>query len=334
MRCRAIASRLGFAAEGTRVIASDLPAGLAAAVRSWGWSVTEIGDLPPAEDAQVTSALLDSSGGCDALLIDHYGLDAAWERQVSAPGRLRVVVDDLGDRRHECEILINPSLGAAEPAAEGAPGHPAPLALLGPRFAPLDPAYDRIRPKHRDGRVHDLLVFLGGATRSSDLGPLIDALTDPDLGIERATIVLGHAFPDGDDVRERAAALTQVTVLDRVESMLPLLEEADLAIGAPGGAQWERCAAGLPTLTVLTHPNQVHDCSAFEAAGATRHLGALQDMTAPRWHAALAAISRSPEALTSMGNAAARLVDGREQAWADARATVASRLETSDGGQP
>jgi UDP-2,4-diacetamido-2,4,6-trideoxy-beta-L-altropyranose hydrolase len=279
-----------------------------------------------------TAAVLRRIGPFDALLIDHYGLDASWELEFDAPPTQRIVIDDLGDRPHECEVLIDPSIDATEPGATRGPAGHALLYLLGPNFAPLDPSYDRISPKPRDGLVHDLLVFLGGATTSSDLAPLLAALEDPAVGIERIVVLLGHSFPDRAAVHARAAGLPHLTVVDQATSMIPLLESADLAIGAPGGAQWERCAAGLPTLTVLTNPNQEGDCASFQASGATRHVGRLQDVSAAGWREALAAMSSDPEKLLEMGAAASRLVRGREQSWAAARATVASRLGASNGG--
>jgi UDP-2,4-diacetamido-2,4,6-trideoxy-beta-L-altropyranose hydrolase len=317
---------------GTVLVTASLPERLLPTVQAWGWTVREIGSLPVAEDAAATRAILDQDASITAVLVDHYDLDGAWERGLRTPGRLVIVLDDLADRPHDCDVLISPSPGGAEEPLPS-PDAGRPTTFRGPRYAPLDPAYDEIRPRTRTGAVDHLLVFLGGATDGSDLLPLIDALAGSDVGIDQTTIVLGHAFTNRDQVHSRVATLPRVRVIDSVASMIPVLLTADLAIGAPGGAQWERCAAGLPTLTALTHPNQRHDCLAFESAGATRHLGDLQDMTMPRWQEALLHATGDPASLAAMSTRAAELVARREEAWSTARDNLRSMLSAAPGGQ-
>ena len=330
MRCRSVAERLGFPATDTLLVTASLPPGLRRVASAWGWQVVEIGALSPAEDARATADVLGRPGSARALLLDHYGLDASWEAAVGCPGLLTVVIDDLRDRPHECDVLIDPSVDAGRVPGADSGSHA--LLLLGPRYAPLSPAYDDVTPRRRTGRPRELLVFLGGGTGGRDLLPLLDSLDGLSMPLDRTTVVLGHAFTDRTLVHARALSVPGVTVLDSVDSMLPLLQSADLAIGAPGGAQWERCAVGVPTLTVLTHPNQARDCASFEAAGATRHLGDLRSMSVDHWRRALQASLADHAGLAAMGAAAASLVDGRQDAWEAARTSVQSRLPTVEGG--
>ena len=59
-----------------------------------------------AQDSQGTAHAL-SDGSVDWLVVDHYALDARWEAELrSAAGRL-LVIDDLADRRHDCDVLLD-----------------------------------------------------------------------------------------------------------------------------------------------------------------------------------------------------------------------------------
>jgi spore coat polysaccharide biosynthesis predicted glycosyltransferase SpsG len=268
-------------------------------------------------------------GPISLVVVDHYGLSADWEDLVGATGVRMVVVDDLADRPHRCDVLIDPTIGRT--VADRVPQllDSATVQLLGPMYALLRPEFDDMVPRLRDGRVESLLVFLGGATSSELLEPLVETLELMGPECPRTTIVLGDAFVGGTLIHARADSMPGVTILDRTADMPGLLTMADLAIGATGGAQWERCAAGVPTLTVQTARNQAPDVAAFERLGATRHLGRLEEMTADTWLEALRWAMANSDAVAAMSAAAASLVADRATAWEAASELIVGSASTT-----
>jgi len=253
--------------------------------------------------------------------VDHYHLGVAWENTVrGSVGRL-LVIDDLADRTHSCDVLIDPTLaeGGSERHAESVVTT---ARLLGPRFALLDPAYDSWKQRERRGRIGSWLVYLGGATSAADVIPLLTAFSDIGEPGVTLTLVLGRAFVGAEEIHSAGESLGRVWILDWTDRMPALLTEADCAIGAPGGAQWERCALGVPTLTVLTASNQEHDALAFQAAGATRHLGSLASMTVERWRSAFEWAHSHSADIEAMSRAASAVVADRQDAWASALPTI------------
>jgi len=302
-----------------------LTPGIRKIVDSIGWHVRDIGNTGSEEsDARATVVALADVNDVDLLVVDSYQLSAAWEEIVRESVRRLVVIDDLADREHACDVLIDPTI--TDVSSDRHMESVVDTAMfLGPKYALLDPAYDTLIPRERNGSIRSWLVYLGGATSEYDVLPLLsafDAMHRPEVTM---TLVLGRAFVGHDAVISAAESIGGVRILDWTDDMPALLTETDCAIGAPGGAQWERCALGVPTLTVLTTPNQKHDGAAFEAVGATRYLGPLASMTSKQWSSALDWAHSHPVEIRSMSLAASSVVADRQPAWASAVPLILGR---------
>ena len=320
VRCSALLRRLGIEPASVVLVTGSLTPGIRGLVDSIGWRVRTIeGSAEEESDARATIDIIEAIGDVELLVVDHYRLGAAWENRVRGSiGRL-VVIDDLANRPHSCDVLIDPTLDEV-----GSDRHAEAVVttarLLGPRFALLDPAYDSWKQRERHGQIRSWLVYLGGATCAADVIPLVTAfreINSPGVTLT-LTLVLGQAFVGAEEVRLLSDPLGGVWILDWTDQMPALLTEADCAIGAPGGAQWERCALGVPTLTVLTAENQEHDAQAFESAGTTRHLGPLAEMTVERWRSAFKWALANPDEVASMSQAATKITLHRGDAWRNA----------------
>jgi len=321
-RCSALLRRLGIESSSVVLVTESLTPGIRGLVDSIGWQVRTIeGSAEEESDARATVDIIYETGDVELLVVDHYRLGVAWENTVRGSADRLVVIDDLADRPHSCDVLIDPTLAevGSKRHAESVVTH---ARLLGPRFALLDPAYDSRKPRERRGLIRSWLVYLGGATSAADVIPLLTAFSDIGEPGVTLTLVLGRAFVGADEVRSAGEPLGGVWILDWTDQMPALLTEADCAIGAPGGAQWERCALGVPTLTVLTASNQEHDALAFEAAGATHQLGRLTDMTVQRWRSALEWAHSHPADIEAMSRAASAVVADKQDAWASAIPTI------------
>jgi UDP-2,4-diacetamido-2,4,6-trideoxy-beta-L-altropyranose hydrolase len=329
VRCSALVQRLGLATSPVVLVSASLADGTRRRVEDLGWAVRLIDRQPDqSSDARATLASVADLAPLQLTVVDHYGLSDQWERLVRDTTRRLVVVDDLADRPHLCDVLIDPTIAADSWDRYRGLLSPDTSRLLGPAYALLRPEFDAVTPRTRDGQVETLLVFLGGAASAADVIPLVDALAAAGSWGPTTTIVLGDAFVGPQEVHARSVGLDRLTVLDRTDDMPGLLAWADLAIGATGGAQWERCAAGVPTLTVLTADNQSHDAAAFERCGATWHLGRLSEMTETSWTHALQWAVKHPGAIAAMSAAAAGLVADRARAWEGARSTILGSAES------
>ena len=209
----------------------------------------------------------------DWLIIDHYALDERWERQLRGNCHRLMVMDDLADRLHDCDVLLDPSLGRKRADYESLI-FDSTITLLGPQYALLRPEFAALRAKslaRRDGAtLQHLLVTMGGVDKDNATGRVLDALDAANLPSDlQISVVMGAQAPWLANVQARAERMRiRTDVLVGVTDMARLMLHSDLAIGAAGGTSWERCCMGLPTFVVCLADNQFEMAAALQNAGA------------------------------------------------------------------
>ena len=229
-----------------------------------------------AQDAEACAPIL-AAQRPDWLIVDHYALDARWERALAPHYRKLMVIDDLADRPHACNLLLDQTFG--RDAADYRPLVPADCRLLcGSQYALLRPEFAALRPYSLQRRarpaLRELLITMGGVDKDNATGQVLHALRTCPLPAEcRITVVMGPTAPWLEEVRTQAQDMPWPTrVLVGVSDMAQLMADSDLAIGAAGATSWERCCLGLPTAMMVLAENQRHAARLLEQASAVRML--------------------------------------------------------------
>ena len=235
-----------------------------------------------ASDAQQTLAAMHGMP-VDWLVVDHYALDARWEKQVGAACGKLLVIDDLADRSHDCDLLLDQNwLGDGPDMRYQGLVPDRCRMLLGPQQALLTPEYAQLRASmpERDGIIRRVLVFMGGADPSNQTSKVLEALTHPALQSLAVDVVVGVNHPAPERIRKAAAERPATTVHQGIPSLAGLMAHADLMIGAGGSTAWERMCLGLPAIVIGIALNQLEICRALMAAGYVRFLGEMDTVTA------------------------------------------------------
>lgn len=229
-----------------------------------------------ATDVQDTQqALSPQAGGqpLDWLVVDHYALDARWEEALRPQAQSIMVIDDLADRPHACDLMLDQNLGRKEADYGGLlKGN---TTLLGPQYALLRPEFAALRVQSLARRqanppLRRLLITMGGVDKDNATGQVLAALQSCNVPADlRVTVVMGPHAPWLAQVQAQAMQMPWPTeVLAGVDNMAQLMAESDLAIGAAGSTSWERCCLGLPTIQVALAQNQEAIAQALSRAGA------------------------------------------------------------------
>ena len=114
-----------------------------------------------ADDSVETSIAIGDTDP-DWLIVDHYSLDWAWEQRMRRKVRKIMVIDDMTDRFHDCDLLLNQNLGLdSMPVYARLLPEKANL-VLGPQFALLRPEFHEFRSK-LNPRVGSMKRILSGA---------------------------------------------------------------------------------------------------------------------------------------------------------------------------
>lgn len=247
------------------------------------------------------------------LVVDHYALDERWELGIRARCGKLLVVDDLANRPHSADVLVDQTPGR-HPADYGDVLAPGTRCLLGPRHALLRSEFRDARSRGLARRpsdgVQNVLVSMGGVDRLNATGRVLHALSRSGLPIDcSVTVVLGPDAPWLGEVQALAheVPLTCRVLVD-VPDMADLAVRSDIAIGAAGVAALERCCVGLPSVLVLVAENQRRGALGLQAAGAAEFLGSVEEIDAKLAPAVEAFFAR-PRRM-AVARAAAALVDG------------------------
>ena len=254
MRCLTLANALAEAdwrvlfacVEGTTRVVSAL-------ARS-GFDVIELAD--PLNSSELAGKL---DGHFDAMVFDQYDIDASYERALRPFADILVVIDDLADRQHDCDLLIDQTFGrSAADYIELVPAGStilagAQYALLRPEFAAAREA-SLVRRANAKG-VKRILISMGLTDIGGITQKVLQAALKADTGAS-IDVVLGSDAQSLSAVRELASRRGDIAVYIDTPDICSLMVEADLAIGAAGTTTWERCCLGLPTITLVLAENQ------------------------------------------------------------------------------
>lgn len=299
MRCLAIADALHAQRGHCAFACRPLPATLQHKLHAY--PLLELDD-----DAAFWSALTELTPRW--LIVDHYGLDAEFESRARTQGCKLLVLDDLADRRHDADLLLDQGPLRRDADYRALLNADCQL-LLGADYALLRPEFIA-RRKAAVSPFRRGFISFGGADPAHACRRTLQTLTaTPWWSGCEWTLLAGAANPDWPALQQWLAEHpARVTLLRHSDEVARLLAEHDFAIGAAGGMMWERCCIGLPTLSIPIVANQQFN----DAVIAHFQLGermTLSELDEPaRLDAALSRLQARAEHYRQQGQA---LVDGQ-----------------------
>lgn len=210
----------------------------------------------------------------DWIIIDHYALDSRWENAMRDKCYKMMCIDDLADRVHECDVLLDQSFNRRPSDYLNLVSSDTQM-LLGPRYALLRLEFAQWREisltRRQSPELRHILVTMGGVDRDNVTGRVLNALQHCRLpNVEKTTVILGTHAMWRDEVNAAANKMKMPTaVLSGVINMAELMTSSDIVIGAGGSTTWERCSLGVPTITVILAENQKDMAFKMQNSGAT-----------------------------------------------------------------
>ena len=289
MRCMTLADHLRNDGSEVAFVCRDLPGGMFDLLHARGYQSAKLPLAKAGEGAQQFDAkeTIKAAGqlfpdGVDWLVVDHYQLDAVWERMLRPHARRLMVIDDLANRNHDCDLLLDQNYYQNQDRRYQGLLPEQCVTLLGPAYVLLRPEFAeaRKRLRTRDGTVRRILIFFGGSDSTNQTRKALDAIkliSNPEIAVD---VVVGASNPYRDEIRALSQEMPKVQYHCQVSNMAELIGAADIAIGAGGATTWERCSLGLPTLTVVFADNQLQTTLDLEQLGAIEFLGWADNITA------------------------------------------------------
>jgi len=220
------------------------------------------------QDVSDCLAALEQAGNAGAqwLVVDHYGLDAGWECAMreglgSEPPPQLFVIDDLADRSHSCDLLLDQNLIVEmDQRYRNYVSNNCRL-LLGPSFALLRSEFREYRQKSLERRAHSalkrLFISMGGSDPENETTKAVYGAAISGIAWERVDVVVGSGYRAHTDLAVAMERLPTSKLHIQTNEMAKLMTQADLAITGAGSITWEKCSLGLPSIVVEIGDNQV-----------------------------------------------------------------------------
>lgn len=283
------------------------------------WSDPESAIVVPALERSGHHILTALPPICDILVVDHYGLDAAFESSCRPAIQNIAVIDDLANRPHDCDLLMDQTYGRNTADYKSlVPAHC--KILAGSNYALLRPQFATVREKslqrRRRGGLQRVLVSAGGMNTNNITTHILEDIAHFKTAPLIIDVVLGHKAEHMNSVRGAINFIAnetphKVLLHTDVADMAKTMAFADLAIGSGGTTSWERCCVGLPSLIIEIADNQKIIARNLHRAGAAINFGWYEKIAPNTLSQAIADFIAKPENLVTMSMNAAKVCDGK-----------------------
>ena len=212
----------------------------------------------------------------DLLIVDNYALDEMWHKKLRQYTDKIIVIDDLANKKFDCDILLNQNLGSQVESYKGKVPNNCEL-LLGCDYALLRPEFKKLRERALEKRkntknIKNILISMGGSDIKNITYDILQQL-DSNFNV---VVVLGSTSPHNAMI-ENYVKNKNIKVIVNAKNMAELMLEADLSIGASGSTNWERLCLGLPSLIFTVAENQIKFSKILDELGLIKLLGHVGD---------------------------------------------------------
>lgn len=314
MRCLTLAERLHRKGATVVFVCRDEEGSLCDFIASMNYVVHRLRTEDHLEvnvDAEQTINALQQDSPLDWLIVDHYGLDRRWETALRVIARQLMVIDDLADRQHGCDLLLDQNFYWNMESRYDRLVPYGCQKFLGPRHALLREEFNEARRtlRQRDGTIRSLLVFFGGADPDNETAKALIGLRQLHRDDLVTDVVVGSQNPHKEDIERICQTIPRTHFHCQVCNMVTLMAKADLAMGAGGATTWERCFLGLPSITVVTADNQLQTTLDIAQTGAIWYLGRSRDLCAEDYARAVAEAMADGEEMKRKSVVAMQLVN-------------------------
>jgi len=245
----------------------------------------------------------------DWLILDNYSLDFKWVNYLTNNFKYVMVIDDLVQSKQYADLLLNQNLiNNASQRYKNLVPETCEL-FLGPQYSLLRSQFYNNESRISDGSINHILVYFGANDKYNQASKSLAAIqTFPNLTAE---IIIGLNHPHRQSLLSNSTS--RLNVIESSHNMARSMQKADLALGVCGGAAWERCAMGLPSLVCIIADNQREDAQELHLLGAIENLGDSESVNTKNWIDAISYLQTNPSRIIEMSKNSTKVIAGYKE---------------------
>ncbi|NOV00465.1 UDP-2,4-diacetamido-2,4,6-trideoxy-beta-L-altropyranose hydrolase [Paenibacillus planticolens] len=211
----------------------------------------------------------------DWLIVDHYSLDESWERYASLYVEKVMVIDDLANRKHFCDLLLDQNLYIDLKGRYNNLVSKDCVKLLGPKYSLLreEFRFNRLGPIKSANESKQVLVTFGGTDPTNETMYVLNSLLEFAHLANTIIIVVGKNNPYIREIKDICSHTPNFKLHVQVSNMAQIMAESYFAICSGGTITWERYCMGLPALVITNASNQVEIAKTAHYYSFDKYLG-------------------------------------------------------------
>ncbi len=209
------------------------------------------------------------------LVVDHYALDYRWESYLRKHCEKILVIDDLADRKHDCDILVDQNQYSNQTTRYKSLVPEKCTLLLGTQYSLLQDDYAVLHKVStpRSGAGKKILIYFGGSDENNLTGSILSALLNMNFSELEIDIVVSSRNKFLELFKNQEISNNNIRIHTELPSLAKLILRADIAIGAGGATSWERCCLGLPSIVITRAKNQEEISKHLDESGYVTLIG-------------------------------------------------------------
>lgn len=230
-------------------------------------------------DALETLEILSNKKDLTWLVVDHYGIDYQWHSRVRKSGAKIFVLDDLADRKHDCDLLLDQSYFGNDLERYRKLTPKTCKTLIGPRYSLLRPEFDNNLRANlvRSYALSRIFVNYGGVDKLGMTTKTLELLFPILPSHILIDVVVGEKNVELPDIKKICKA-SNINLYVNTTEIAKLMANADLAIGCGGVVALERAFWCLPTFAISTALNQQETLRDMAATGVVTLMESLTEL--------------------------------------------------------
>jgi len=247
----------------------------------------------------------------DYLIVDHYALDYKWENKLRPYAKKIMVIDDLANRTHDCDVLLDQNY-VHDQGRYHKLLSPSATQLLGPKYTLLRKEFEEICKDRQQSydTIKSVFIFFGGIDVGNLTTMALEVLMHPNLIHLSLNVVIGANNPYQDMVMNQIEKHPHAKLHVQVDNMAELMKESDIVLGAGGSTIWEWMSIGLPSIVVTTAENQISSVKSLAQDNYIKWLGNIDQVSKQIISKAFLEAMNNSKPLCKQSRKSQELVDG------------------------
>lgn len=215
----------------------------------------------------------------DLLIVDHYAIDERWETKLKSYCNKLMVIDDLANRKHNCDLLLDQTPGRSVDSYNKLLNDSA-KTIIGPKYIMLRPEFSRLRFKKDDeDSTFKIFIAIGSIDTDNIINHILKVIEKMSFDSNVIVYVTLSKYAPHLKFLKNIAIDMRIKVIFLIDepNIAEYMAESDMAISAGGLMSYELVCLGIPSIIIPLSNIQLRVANQLATIADLRVLNSLPD---------------------------------------------------------